>query len=222
MSGAVHCVFRLLSWKSLKKKKPIHVVCFLFIYIFFNQHATIFTPILFLFCTKETETQPDLVLFLRHHSKVLPKTAWHTAPWVPGASFSAFEDSKTSLLHHVKAEFSRNSHMFIVVRISLFLHTTGVKFWVTMKAENCEDNNFYASSFPFLLSPVLEESFSNTQVIFPLVTSWVIFLSVEQLSVGVICPDLCCSLLPICYQSIKKALKQKRQDWIAVIFRWAE
>lgn len=166
--------------------------------------------------------QPDLVLFLRHHSKVLPKTAWHTALWVPGASSSAFEDSKTSLLHHVKAEFSRNSHMFIAVRISLFLHTTGVKFWVTMKAENCEDNNFYASSFPFLLSPVLEESFSNTQVIFPLVTSWVIFLSVEQLSVGVICPDLCCSLLPICYQSIKKALKQKRQDWIAVIFRWAE
>lgn len=221
MSGAVHCVFRLLSWKSLKKKKPIHVVCFLLLFFFLINMPQYSRLSYFCFAQRKLR-QPDLVLFLRHHSKVLPKTAWHTAPWVPGASFSAFEDSKTSLLHHVKAEFSRNSHMFIVVRISLFLYATGVKFWVTMKAENCEDNNFYASSFPFLLSPVLEESFSNTQVIFPLVTSWVIFLSVEQLSVGVICPDLCCSLLPICYQSIKKALKQKRQDWIAVIFRWAE
>lgn len=78
--------------------------------------------------------------------------------------------------------------------------------------------------FPFckvMHSPTLGKCSLNTRVIFPVVTSWVIFLSVSHLSVGVTCPAQCCCLQPaVRTQGGTEA--EGARPWIDGIVRWAE
>lgn len=76
---------------------------------------------------KETEALCNHVICLRYHSKVLSKTGEKYRSMGSCCFTSTFEHGKTSLLHDLKAGFSRNSY----VQDCWDQHPTGAKFWVT-------------------------------------------------------------------------------------------